>query len=309
MEPYELRQVSGNTWCMMGHQLIPIYLVDKQRCVMLDTGTALDKIRSRIELTLERAGLRLAGILCTHSHYDHAGNAAYFQGKYNIPVAMPLGEAEQCRTEFAVKSYLYVFTPGQVHEDQTMRSIPCLVDQVIQPDADDIIFCGVRFRVIHTPGHSIDHVSILTPDNVCYVGDAIMSGGTLRASKLPYAYHMRSYLSSIEKLRGLSCDAMIIAHGDVVRPPFDSILDENLKVPQDSLERLRRIIDRPMTMDEISISVRAEMGIVVDTVMKALSFERFLRPYLECMVDQGTHVLTLKNGILAYGPKETAPEH
>jgi glyoxylase-like metal-dependent hydrolase (beta-lactamase superfamily II) len=304
LDTYELRQVAGNTYCMMGHQLIPLYRLDDSRCILMDTGTALEKIRTKIENTLEAAGLTLAGILCTHSHYDHAGNAAYFQKKYSIPVAMPLGEAEQCRTEFAVKSYLYVFTPGQVHEDPTMRSIPCLVDEIIWPEDQELNFCGATFQIVHTPGHSIDHISVITPDGVCYVGDALMSGETLKGSKLPYAYHMKSYLSSIEKLRSLSCKKMIIAHGAILEAPFDQIIEDNLTAPLESLEKLRTIIDHPMTMDDISVAVRAEMGIVVDTVMKALSFERFLRPYLECMVDQGTHVLTLKNGILAYGPAE-----
>jgi glyoxylase-like metal-dependent hydrolase (beta-lactamase superfamily II) len=289
---------------MMGHQLMPVYLLDDSRCILLDPGTALDKIRDKIELTLEGAGLTPAGVLCTHSHYDHAGNAAYFQKKYHIPVAMPLGEAEQCRTEFAVKSYLYVFTQGQVHADQTMRSIPCLVDQVIWPEEEQVDFCGARFQVLHTPGHSIDHISVITPDNVCYVGDAIMSGATLHASKLPYAYHMSSYLRSVAMLRGLPCQRLIVAHGAVIDPPYDDLIDENIQAVLDTLEKLGGIIDRPMTMDEISIAVRGEMDITVDTVGKALSFERFLRPYLECMVDHDTHVLTLKNGVLAYGPKE-----
>jgi hypothetical protein len=264
----------------------------------------LDKIRSRIELTLEQAGLTPAGVLCTHSHYDHAGNASYFQKKYHIPVAMPLGEAEQCRTEFAVKSYLYVFTQGQVHADQTMRSIPCLVDHTIWPDEDHLEFCGANFQVLHTPGHSIDHISLITPDNVCYVGDAIMSGATLRASKLPYAYHMSSYLRSVAMLCGLPCQKMIVAHGAVIDPPFDDLIDENIQAVLDTLKQLENIIDRPMTMDEISIAVRENMNITVDTVSKALSFERFLRPYLECMVDHNTHELTLKNGVLAYAPHQ-----
>jgi glyoxylase-like metal-dependent hydrolase (beta-lactamase superfamily II) len=289
---------------MVAHQLMPLYLLDESRCILLDPGTALDKIRDRIELTLERRGLTPVGVLCTHSHYDHAGNAAYFQQKYHIPVAMPLGEAEQCRTEFAVKSYLYVFTQGQIHADQTTRSIPCLVDQTIWPEEDHIDFCGVRFQVIHTPGHSIDHISIITPDNVCYVGDAIMSGNTLHASKLPYAYHMSTYLRSVAKLRGLPCQKMIVAHSAILDSPYEDLIDENFQAVLLTLKRLGNIIDHPMTMDEIYVAVQEEMGIVVDTVSKALSYDRFLRPYLECMVDHDTHVLTLKNGVLAYGPKE-----
>jgi glyoxylase-like metal-dependent hydrolase (beta-lactamase superfamily II) len=302
----ELKQIKGNTWCLMGHQLMPVYRLDAQRCILIDPGTALPKVRSSIEAALAQAGLTPVGVLCTHSHYDHVGNASYFKEKYGIPVAMPIGEAEQCRTAFAVKSYLYVFTPGQVQEDETMRAIPCYADQVIGAGDDSVNFCGVTFGVLHTPGHSIDHVSLITPDNVCYVGDALMSGGTLRASKLPYAYHMSSYLRSLELLRTVPCEQMIIAHGGVVEAPFDALIDENIEAPLATLGKLSTIVNRPMTMDEISVDVRAAMGIEVNTVEKALSFERFLRPYLECMVDHQTHILTLKNGILAYAPASYA---
>jgi hypothetical protein len=115
---------------------------------------------------------------------------------------------------------------------------------------------------------------------------------------------MSTYLRSVLKLQALPCKKLIVAHGAIIDPPYDELIDANIQAVVDTLEKLGCIICRPMTMDEISVAVRGEMGIVVDTVEKALSFERFLRPYLECMLDHDTHILTLKNGIPAYGPKE-----
>jgi hypothetical protein len=101
---------------------------------------------------------------------------------------------------------------------------------------------------------------------------------------------------------------MIVAHGAIFDSPYEDLIDENFQAVLVTLKRLGDIVDHPMTMDEIYVAVQQNLGISVDSVNKALSFDRFLRPYLECMVDHDTHVLTLKNGVLAYGPKAQTPQ-
>ena len=144
----ELRQIIGNTWCLYGHQLIPLYRTDSTHCILLDTGASA--LRQDIVDTLEQNGLTPIGLLCTHTHFDHFGNARYLSERYHCPVALPLGEAEICRTLASVKSHLFVFTAGQVENDPEMSEIPCLVDHVIRPEETDTLFRGVRFRVLHT---------------------------------------------------------------------------------------------------------------------------------------------------------------
>ncbi len=71
----ELRQIIGNTWCLYGHQLIPLYRTDSTHCILLDTGASV--LRQDIVDTLEQNGLTPIGLLCTHTHFDHFGNARY----------------------------------------------------------------------------------------------------------------------------------------------------------------------------------------------------------------------------------------
>ena len=168
----ELKQISGNTWCLSGHQIIPLYRTDSSHCILMDTGPYA--LREELERDLARYGLTPIGLLCTHTHFDHFGNTRYLSERFNCPVALPLGEAEICRTLASVKSHLYVYSAGQVASDPERSQIPCLVDHVIRPEETDTLFRGVRFRVLHTPGHAMDHAAYITPDNVCYIGDALM---------------------------------------------------------------------------------------------------------------------------------------
>ena len=298
----ELRQIIGNTWCLYGHQLIPLYRTDSTHCILLDTGASA--LRQDIVDTLEQNGLMPIGLLCTHTHFDHFGNARYLSERYHCPVALPLGEAEICRTLASVKSHLFVFTAGQVANDPEMSEIPCLADHVIRPEETDTLFRGVRFRVLHTPGHAMDHVSYITPDNVCYIGDALMCGRTLHASRLPYAFNFRQSLETIEKLKDslADCEALAVAHCGVLYDHFDDLVDENLRIMEEQLSEVKALVDHPMSSDEVCAALCAHMGVSVSTPKKAQSLERFLRPYLEFMVDEGSHRMVMRGTALCYEP-------
>ena len=296
----ELKQISGNTWCLSGHQIIPLYRTDSSHCILMDTGPYA--LREELERDLARYGLTPIGLLCTHTHFDHFGNTRYLSEKFNCPVALPLGEAEICRTLASVKSHLYVYSAGQVASDPERSQIPCLVDHVIRPEETDTLFRGVRFRVLHTPGHAMDHAAYITPDNVCYIGDALMCGRTLHTSRLPYAFNFQQSLDTIRSLKGLDCQAMAVAHCGVLYEGFDALVEENLQVMGRQLAEVRALVDRPMSSDEICGAVCQRMGVVVSTVKKAQNLERFLRPYMEYLVDSGSHRLTLRGNSLCYEP-------
>ena len=294
--------ISGNTaYLDVGMALIGLYLIDDHRCLLLDCGPA--SCRETLENALTAAGFVPDGIIASHSHYDHFGNAAYFQQKYNIPVAITFGEAELCRTLPAIKSYLFAYSAGEVMDDPDLTALPCNVDRVIMPSEDYFYLRGIRFDLLRTPGHSPEHAAIITPDRVCYAGDALMVGPSLERAKLAYSYNIRQAIESIENFRGLRCDWLICAHKGVVPAPFDGLLDANRDLMEERLQAVCRIIDREMSRDEIFTAVRDTMHIKVDTIRKAENLERFLRPYLECLVDDGSLRLTLRgSGTLCYEP-------
>ena len=96
-------------------------------------------------------------------------------------------------------------------------------DLILPPVDGPIRLAGAMFRILHTPGHSSGHICAVTPDNVCYTGDALMSQALLDA-KLPYGLSIQLAMESRERLRELEdCDFFIMAHKGVCagrdRPP------------------------------------------------------------------------------------------
>ncbi len=185
----ELEQVKGNTWVLKSWELIPFYKLDDSHCILLDTG--LNDQREDLEGSLREAGLTPVGVICSHAHIDHMGNVAYLKQTYGTQLAMSLGEAGHQMSYLGLNITNYLMSPEDVVESPPLHGTPCLADRIILPTEDRITFCGATFDIIHTPGHTVDHICTRTPDNVLYLGDAMMTGRTLHHSKFPFAFCVR----------------------------------------------------------------------------------------------------------------------
>ena len=201
----ELEHVLGNTWVFKSWELIPFYKVDESHCILLDTG--LNDQREELEESLQREGLTPVGVICSHAHIDHMGNVAYLKEKYGTQLAMSLGEAGHQMSYLGLNITNYLMSPEDVVASPPLHGTPCLADRIILPTEDHITFCGAAFDIIHTPGHTVDHICTRTPDNVLYLGDAMMTGRTL--------HHLLR-----QGLSGLHAEDAHRAGGEVHRGPL-----------------------------------------------------------------------------------------
>ena len=296
----ELIQIKGNTWVAEAMEYIPFYKLDDSRCILLDTG--LEQEREDIENTLLEAGLTPAGILCSHAHIDHAGNNRYFQEKYRIPVALTAREAGMCASILSLKCYFLLLPPDMVErESSNLVHTP----DVIIPDQDGpFSFAGAEFTILHTPGHSVGHVCTVTPDNVCYAGDALLSQEML-TSKLPYCLSHQMGIESREKLRSFSWDYLIMAHRGVCSPKeVEALIDSNQALIRRRSEEILSLIVRPMSASQINEAICIQDELFTHKPRRALRFERNIRFFVEYLTDRGLLETFCKNGIVYYRRRE-----
>ena len=294
----KLSQVKGNTWIAEGMELIPFYKLDEHRCVLLDTGLLSE--RGELEGALLEHGLTPAGVLCSHAHVDHCASSGYFQQKYHIPAALTAPEAAMCLNPLTLKCYFLTLSPDTVElESSCMLHTP---DVILPPADGPFSFAGAEFTIIHTPGHSAGHICTVTPDNVCYLADAVLSHELLGA-KLPYNLSQAMAMDSREKLRGLACGAYIMAHRGVCTPAeLPGLIDENQSLIRARAEEIRSLITRPMTLSQIDAAVCACYQLFTRKPNRALRFERNIRFFVEYLADRGELEVRCRGGVALYCP-------
>jgi len=178
------------------------WLVESDRnLVVIDpgpiSGAHLDAIHAAI------AGRSVTSVLVTHTHSDHA------------PLANPLAR------ELDVPVYGYAAGPE-------------FDPDLLLTEGSILTLGSISLEVIHTPGHSDDHLCFLT-GRVLFTGDHIMGGSSVMVED------MGNYLQSLERLQDLDLDRLYPGHGPEIDQPQKVIswyLAHRLQREQEILEAI-----------------------------------------------------------------------
>ncbi|MCZ7373951.1 MBL fold metallo-hydrolase [Micromonospora sp. WMMC250] len=151
------------------------FVDDDGSVTLVDCGLA--KAPARIVRGLAAIGkvpADVTRIVLTHAHPDHAGGAAEMSRRTGAPVAAHVGDVPYAEEGRAPVSDPTV-TGGRLFARLNSGRFPAV--RVAQPLADgDVLDVGGGLRVVHTPGHSPGHVSLLhEPTRLLVTGDALFN--------------------------------------------------------------------------------------------------------------------------------------
>jgi glyoxylase-like metal-dependent hydrolase (beta-lactamase superfamily II) len=126
---------------------------------------------------------------------------------------------------------------------------PLLADRtgldVVRPEGEGAVG---PFRVVPTPGHAPDHVSLLW-ERVLFAGDTVLGAGSVFVA--PGSGAMAAYLDSLRRLRELDLEAIAPGHGPFVWDPRAKI-DEYIEHRLDRERKLLAALDAgARTRDEL----------------------------------------------------------
>ena len=96
---------------------------------------------------MNKHGLQLNAILCTHRHADHIGGIGKLRGVYNVPVY------------------------GRRHPDN-----PHISHDLREGSQFKLDSLGIMFDILEIPGHLNDHIAYITPE-ILFCGDVLFGAG------------------------------------------------------------------------------------------------------------------------------------
>lgn len=215
---------------LRGVRISNVYLLDGGRGdrFLVDTGHWTE--RAALVLALRRAGLRaseLAGVLLTHRHSDHAGNAGWLQRRFGVKVYAHRADAEildGTRPPPRMERGEGSFAAGLLAAVENRWPARARIDRALD-EGDRIGSLEVHWVPGHTEG-SVFYRHAATR--------ALLSGDTLLTAipplvyreglALPYPTFTRDMQQAIESIRafharGIEYDHLLPGHG---RPLFGS---------------------------------------------------------------------------------------
>lgn len=184
----------------------PVYWVSVYRVgdVLVDSGCAWG--RPLLQKYLAQNPVRT--VLTTHEHEDHVGNHAILG---NAEVFAPRRAVEILESG-APRLPFYRWLAWGSHG----------VAPGVKPLGDVVTASGHRFRVMHTPGHSADHVVFIDEDeSAAFTGDAYM--GKLRAVRAKEDVPLQ--MESVRRIAEMDLAVLYPAHGPVLERPRTKLLE------------------------------------------------------------------------------------
>ena len=188
---------------------------------------------------LKSIGINLSEIkyiFLTHHHDDHAGFLSEIVSENEIKVILHENalkylkeghsETESKPINNRVKVFFWVFS--KFHKFEFPFFIPRSQDYIINGDNDTLLkSIGIEGKILHTPGHTKDGLTLLLDNGDAFVGDLAMSSW-----KMFKIHYFPIYIQSIEETKK-SWKKVLNHHVKTVYPchglPFDSkILSENI---------------------------------------------------------------------------------
>jgi glyoxylase-like metal-dependent hydrolase (beta-lactamase superfamily II) len=179
--PGPLTGLGNNTYLLVGS--------DRQ-AVLIDAGVGDPRHLSTLDAELRRHAARLARVVVTHGHADHSSGAPALKAAY---------------PDVRLQKFKWQGMDG-----------PAEIIWEPLADGEQIPLGDQRLTVVHTPGHSPDHLVVWDEaSRTAFIGDLVVKGSSVLIH-VSRGGHLGQYMASLDRVLGLGAVRLLPAHGEAI---------------------------------------------------------------------------------------------
>ncbi len=253
---YELVIVKGNSGYINMPSKAGVYIFEDKSCLLIDSGNDKDAGK-KILKTLEQNGLTVRFVINTHSHADHIGGNAVIASRTGCKLYSSREEAAISSNTLFEPIYVFGgFPPKQLCNKFIMAP---------NSDVEDISSLELPsgFEIVPLFGHSIAMVGVKTPDNVFYIGDALLSETTIVKYKIPFIVDVARQFETLEALKNDTSELFVGSHIETVSD-IQTLCDINREQLQNIENDILNILKTKKTFDQLVQEIFEINGITID---------------------------------------------
>lgn len=287
--------ICGNTFYVKTPMaLLPFYLPDEHTAVLMDAGLAQDDSLGEL---FELLGIRVSAVLLSHMHFDHIGGVPSLRRHFGTKVYAPAPVNGVC-IPMHESVALAACAPEVRRFNESYFVQP---DVVIPEDSTSVIVDGVAFEVIRCPGHTVDHTAYVTPDNVCYLGDLLISENYLPMMNL---LHIEDHAESVRSKQQLSARRFaccVAAHKGVFSgEEYAAVVQANEQKLAETREQIKSILQTPKAEQELIAALAERLGLAYESAVDRHTTTCSVRAFLSDLLCRNEIGTESKNGSAYY---------
>lgn len=256
----KLVHMTGNTYYFKTPMaFLPFYRLPDGTAVLMDAGLAQD---DSLGEAFELLGIRVSAVLLSHMHFDHIGGVPSLRRHFGTKVYAPGPVSDVC-----IPMHESVRLSGCAPEVQAFNE-RCRItpDLVLPPDARSVTVGNVGFEVIRCPGHTADHTAYVTPDDVCCLGDLLISENYLPMMNLLHIEDHAQSAHSKQQLAARRFACCVAAHKGVFPgEEYGTVVEQNERKLTETREAVKSLLQTPKTEAELTAALAETLGLAFES--------------------------------------------
>lgn len=292
----ELKKIKGNTYYIMAPTNIGVYSYKNKNCLLIDTGIN-NSAAKKIDDILIANGLHTKYILNTHGHYDHCGGNGYFKNNYT-GCQIYASRKEKLFMENPELRSTMLYTSSPVKELE-LEAKELVVDFILQEGTTKVN--DEKFHIITLKGHSPESIGIITPDKVCFLGDAIFSDKILDKYSFPYVYDIGECINTLNLIKEIDADHFLISHAEreIDKQELLKLVDRNLENVNEYIQQMLELLDKPLSKEELLENIIILNDLYINFRQYHLNFSS-LSAFLSYLCNKKLITYSVENGKVYY---------